>query len=153
MQFVVSPRLLSDRQILLDQELDTPDDLFSLIGNLIGRGDPWQARVVREGLSLRHGRASTALGGGVALPHAAVPGLTRPRAVYVRNRKPIPMGAPDDVGITDVLALLVPKPGFQDHYQALMRMKDAVLEEPFMARLRRAGSPMDVLRLLTGEVF
>lgn len=149
MEGVVSPKLLSDDQILLGLDLRSPEDLFAAIGKALGRGDPWQTRVIHEGLATRHRRATVAVGRGLAIPRAAVPGITRSRAVYVRSTTPINMRAPDNKGVTDALALVVPKPGFDDDYRVLMRVMEAALAEHFVERIRTAQEPQEVLRLLT----
>lgn len=127
-------------------------ELFEAIGRIVEqpRG-PRQAPVARQ-LGKRHARRSTALGNGVALPHAAVPGLRRPMAAYARLAQPLGLGAPDREPVTDVLALLVPFPGMSAEFELLQNLIHR-LSHPAMAQaLRETAHPAAIHRLLTEGV-
>lgn len=91
------------------------------------------------------------LGGGIALPHAAIPGLTATRAVFVRSLTPVAMGSPDGVGVTNALALLVPPPGLAADYDLLMSLTDFLRRAATRDLLLGARSAAQVQALFVNE--
>jgi len=73
-------------------------------------------------LQARHTRRSTALGRGVALPHADSGYANRLHAVYVRTLQPVVFDAPDGAGVTDFLVLIVPRPASPAYGELLARL-------------------------------
>lgn len=59
-------------------------------------------------LKAREDLSPTALGHGIALPHAAVPGLQQAQVAFARLITPLPMGAADGQPVDLVCALIVP---------------------------------------------
>lgn len=64
--------------------------------------------LLTETLLVRERVAPTALGRGVALPHARSVGVADPRVVVGRSRRGIDWGAPDDQAVHMVLLVLSP---------------------------------------------
>lgn len=145
-------QLPKDR-ILLGRRIKTEPGLFALIARTAAHRDPVLTVRVEERLLRRHSRQPVSLGGGVALPHAAVPGLSVTRAVFVRSVAPIPMPAPDGHGITDALALLVPSPGLPAHYDLLMSLTELLSRAAVRAALKQARTAADIQALFTGEAW
>jgi len=142
---------LPQSRILLGQEVPSERGLFELIARTVAGGDGLMERRVRDRLARRHARQSAALGAAVALPHAAIPALTSTRAVYIRCCSPIPMATPDEKGITDVLAIVVPPPGLAADYDLLMSLTAFLQHPDKRSSLQRARSPAEVQAILLGE--
>lgn len=144
---LLSPRALDRRHVLLDLGLEHAAAVFEAIGRLASVRGPRPEQVAQR-LARRHRRGSFAIGGALVVPHAAVPALTRPMALYLRSRRPLRWGDADSV--TDALALLVPLPGFvadSEWYWAVVQRlgRDGLVEQ-----LRSLRDPQAVHRLLTG---
>ena len=77
-------------------------------------------RPVLRALLRREESASTALGGGVAIPHARIPGLDAPWTLYLRLADALPFDAPDGKPVRDFLVILVPETGDIDAHLALL---------------------------------
>lgn len=97
--------------MLLDCDVRDVQALFDLVAEHVAAGKAIVASRIRTRLMRRHSRSSVDLDNGLALPHAAVPGLTKPQFVYVRSVQPIDMGSSAKKGVTDSLTLLIPSPG------------------------------------------
>lgn len=93
------------------------------------------ASQVTESLSAREELGSTALGLGVALPHARIKGLRRPLAAYLRLQSPIPFDAPDDRPVADYFILLVPEQATQAHLELLALVAEKFGDPAFRDRL------------------
>jgi PTS system nitrogen regulatory IIA component len=138
-------------RILLGLRIKTELDLFTEVARSVAGSDPLMAARVRDRLALRHARRTVCLGGGVALPHAAIPGLTATRAVFVRSLTPIAMGSTDEEGVTSALALLVPPPGLAADYDLLMSLTDFLRRAATREALLRARSAAQVQALFVNE--
>lgn len=76
-------------------------------------------RSIQERIAARERLGSTGIGGGIALPHTAVPGLDRPFGILALLERPIDFGAIDDMPVDLVFLLLTPLPAAQHHLSAL----------------------------------
>ncbi len=110
---------LPQSHVRLDVEIASMDELFATVAQVIAGPERPRPEQVVQRLRRRHLRSSPALGDGLALPHAAVPRIRRPFAVYLRLRAPVRFHDSDEQGVSDCLALLVPTPGFQSDHELL----------------------------------
>lgn len=132
----VPEALLAPRHVVIGADVATRAAAFDLIGVLVRqqqRGP--SAREVADRLMRRDARSSTALGHGVALPHAHVTRLRKPVAVYLRLRRPVPFDAPDGRPVTDLLALLVPRPATAAHLDLLSTLMRRLADRRFRSAL------------------
>jgi nitrogen PTS system EIIA component len=108
-------------------------------------------KVVNDALAAREKLGSTAFGGGVALPHARIPGLTRVVGIFTQLIRPIDFQAIDDLPVDIAFALLSPPDSGAEHLKALARVSRAMRDRAFVAKLRGAGSPDAIYALLTAD--
>ena len=123
--------------------------LFNAIGLAVAGPRGPRADQVALRLARRHDRKSVALGYGIALPRAAVPGLRCSTAVFMRMATPLAMDVPDGEPVTDVLCLLVPLPGFSSDRELLARLIDQLGDLRLRGALREAHNVESIHRLLT----
>lgn len=114
-------RLLPD-MVVLDLDIASRHDAFCAIGRLAELRRTVSAAEVVEQLNRREAMSSTALGGGVALPHAQVSRVRSPLALFLRSRRPVAFDAPDGLPVTDILALIVPRPAMEADFDLLGRL-------------------------------
>ena len=69
------------------------------------------AGLVADAILKREDLGSTGMGGGIAIPHARFPELTRPSGVLVRLKKPIDFDAVDGRPVDIVFLLVAPDSG------------------------------------------
>jgi PTS system nitrogen regulatory IIA component len=105
---------------------------------------------VTEGLMERERLASTALGLGVALPHARIKGLKRPLAVFIRLHSPIAFDAPDNQPVADVFVLLVPEQATELHLQMLAEVAAKFGDPVFRNRLNQQQDALAAYGVLVG---
>lgn len=145
--YTLDARLLREDDVLLDTDLATPRELFAQVAAAAARTLQVDAADVEQRLGARHARRSTALGRGIAVPHADCLGLVRPRAWFVRPRVPVPFGAADGRPVSDVLVLLVPRPATVAHGDLLRRLSATCSDPAFVARLQAADDAGSVAEL------
>ena len=96
--------------------------------------------VIQDALLQREALGSTGLGKGFALPHARLPGLLKPFALFARLSKPIDFASVDDRPVDLVVLLLTPTNGANEHLSTLAAISRPMREEAFTRRLRQATS-------------
>lgn len=78
----------------------------------------------------------TAVGNGIAIPHARLEGISAPAAVLATLKRPVAFGTPDDASVDLLLALLWPEADAKGFVPTLARIW----------RLLRSGGLPDLLR-------
>jgi PTS system nitrogen regulatory IIA component len=100
---------------------------------------------VLRALLRREEAGSTALGAGIAIPHARISGIERPVTVFLRGNSPIPFDAPDGKPVSDILVILVPADGAtEEHLRLLARVAEMFSDRAFRALLCAATEPSAV---------
>ena len=95
--------------ILYDVEGRTPQSIYAKVSRMIDLPQDMSADQVYEALCARENVLSTAVGNGIALPHARAPIMKSEedqRICVVYLKEPINMGAPDDKPVTTMFVLL-----------------------------------------------
>jgi nitrogen PTS system EIIA component len=140
--------LLSADDVVLDLNAESKRNLLrTLSAEAASRlGRPEQE--VMGALQAREQLGSTALGGGVALPHAQIGGEDPPVMLFARLRRPIDFGARDDEPIDLVFLVLWPEASAEGLLAALSEICRALRDPQVLRRLRVAQSPGDVVALL-----
>ena len=117
--------------------------LFTQLGALAGPALGLNARAIADALAAREKTGSTGFGGGVAFPHARLPGLDRIAVFVVRLAQAIDFDSVDDRDVDVVVAMLSPVTAGAEHLKALAR--------GFVEKLRGAGSPDAIYALMTAD--
>jgi PTS system nitrogen regulatory IIA component len=140
-------QILTAADVALDVDIADRDGLLDFAAALIARRHGLSAPEVARHLATREGLGSTALGHGVALPHARIVGLARSVAVLVRTKQPIAFGASDGRPVSSFLVLLVPAQAADQHLKLIAEAATLFNDPSFRANLRNAVDPADVARL------
>ena len=138
---------LTAADVALDVDVADRDGLLGFAAALIARRHGLQAHEIARQLAAREELGSTALGHGVALPHARISGLPRSIAALVRTRQPIAFAAADGKPVGSFLVLLVPEQAADQHLKLIAEAAGLFSDPAFRANLRNAIAPDDVARL------
>ena len=140
-------RYLTARDIWLDLNVADKRELFDAIGRYLEREHALSHDLVVTSLSRRELAGSTAVGEGVAIPHARISGLERILVGYARLASPIPFNAPDAESVTHVLVLLVPSPATDEHLTILAAATHLFSDRRFRDRLEASANPDAAMQL------
>jgi PTS system nitrogen regulatory IIA component len=138
---------LAPEDVYLDLVVATKRELFHVIAQHMFRQHGLSAQDAVLNLSQREQAGSTGVGDGVALPHARVDGLTRIYAFYAHLRNPIPFNSPDRKPVSDVVALLVPKPATQQHLTVLADAAQLLSSRRLRKRLHACASVREAMEV------
>jgi len=128
--------LLSPEHIRIDLNAGAKNRVFEEAGQILAAQPGLDATRVMESLATREKMGSTAIGQGVALPHARIKGLQQPLAAFIHLSRPIPFDAPDGKPVSMVLVLLVPDRATEAHLQLLAEAAQIFSDRRFRDHLR-----------------
>ena len=124
--------------------------LFQQLGLAAGRRLGLPAKTIVATLSEREKIGSTGFGGGVALPHGKVDGLSDVFGYFARLTAPIDFQSVDDLPVDLVFLILSPPDAGVDHLKALAGASRALRDRNLVAKLRGARSRDAIFALLAG---
>ena len=139
--------LITQDDVLLDVDAATREDLLSRAAAFMAARHGLSAPAVRDALTARERLGSTALGHGVALPHARMQGLRKPVAAFLRTRAPIAYDAPDGRPVSQFLVLLVPAEAREHHLELMGCAACQFADRDFRVRLKSAANSSAVADL------
>jgi PTS system nitrogen regulatory IIA component len=139
--------ILSPERIRLNFDISDRGHVFEEVGRIFVGHAGLEAARVAESLAARESLGSTALGQGVAFPHARLKGLRQPLAAYLRLRQPIPFDAPDGNPVEELFVLLVPQQATEAHLKLLAQAAQMFGDLFFHDHLRRQKNAADVYQI------
>lgn len=108
--------------------------------------------IVLERIEERERLGSTGFGRGVAIPHARLPGLPRPVAVFLRLEAPVEFDAADGMPVDMVFGLLSPESAGAAHLHALAAISRMMRDEAMHTALVEAPGAEALYALLANVI-
>lgn len=136
---LVSLRTGSKKQVLAD--------LAKAVAEVAGVHE----RQVFDVLVERERLGSTAMGGGIAIPHGRIAGLDRVYEIFARMEKPVDFESLDNQPVDLVYLLLAPAEAGADHLKALARVSRLLRDASTCAKLRGSDSEAALTSVLTAQ--
>lgn len=143
---LIAPILCPER-IRVGLELSDKARVFAEAGQIFAGQAGLEAARVTESLAARESLGSTAVGQGVALPHARIKGLRQPLAAYMRLREPLAFDAPDGNPVEELFVLLVPEHATEAHLKLLAEVAQMFGDLYFHDHLRRQNNAAGVYQV------
>jgi len=141
-------RYLDRRDIVLDLNVAEKTDALEAIAAHFARHHGIEKTTISSALIRREKSGSTAVGHGLAIPHARIAGIDQPLVMLARTGLPIKFGAPDHHPVSVLLAIVVPERANDEHLEILGNVAAMFASETFRAQLAHAGNSDTVFRLL-----
>jgi PTS system nitrogen regulatory IIA component len=143
--------LVAPGGVLVAARVPTKKALFALLAERAAALSGIPAAVVIDAVLEREKLGTTGFGGGVAIPHGRVDGLTRPQAVVARLDPPVPYDALDGAPVDLAVLLLTAADHGAEHLKTLARLSRALRDRPLLAKLRGAAGADAMFAVLSGE--
>jgi PTS system nitrogen regulatory IIA component len=140
-------QFLTPQDVLLDLDANNKNQLLEEAANFIARHHGLDQAKVLESLVGRERLGSTALGQGVAVPHARMKQLQQAVVAFARTKVAIPFDAPDGKPVSQFMTLLVPAQAAERHLQLLANVAELFSDRDFREQLRKCTEPGAVSRL------
>ena len=138
--------LTADRIVML-VDPGTIAGVLDAAARLLSEGSPATTQLIADALRQREQLGSTAIGHGVAVPHARIDGMTSVRGVFLRLETPVGFDAVDDRPVDLIFALFAPPTAGADHLRALAAVSRALRSPELREKLRQARN-IDAVRAL-----
>ena len=148
-----SPPIITTDLVLLDTDVDGDKQavIARLADSLAAAGRTNDTAGLIGAAMAREEQSATGLPGGIAIPHCRSPYVDTPTIGFARLRPPVDFGAPD--GPADLAFLIAaPDSGGQEHMKLLSSLARALVRKDFVAALRSAATPAEVVDLVDGVV-
>lgn len=110
-----------------------------------------QGLAICDRLRDREDQGSTAVGGGAAVPHARLPGLSECIVLLARLPQPIDWQALDGTAVDVLVLLLSPADHDADHLKALARISRTLRDPDTLAALRSAPTAEAMLAAVAAQ--
>jgi len=137
--------------ILLDLPTGSKDEILaSLVDHAIrSKGLPRTRRdEVLDHLVEREARGSTAIGKGLAIPHARIEGLKKGTGIVARSIEGVDFRAVDGEPVYAFVLLISPDHRADEHLATLRWISKVARDPDFLSFIRQARRPEDVLEVL-----
>ncbi len=141
--------LITPELVVLDAGLgaDKAAVVHRLADLVAGAGRATGAEALAGDALTREAQAATGLPGGIAIPHCRSAAVTQASLAFARLRPGVDFGAAD--GPADLVFLIAaPAAGDADHLTLLSALARALVRPDFVAALRAAATPADVVALV-----
>ena len=142
-------RLLSSDDVVIG--LDVPDRMRALeeAAAIFERRHGVSRAAVFRALERREKSGSTALGHGIAVPHARIPGISAPIVLFVRTKSGIDFHARDREAVSVLFVILVPERASDEHLKILATVSEMFSNRAFRERLEAVIEPIAIHRLFS----
>ena len=141
--------LLTFDRILYDTPISSKKRLLEELALLLSKGSiALNKDIVFRTLTERERLGSTGIGGGIALPHGRLNGISECIAAVIRVKEPLKFDALDEQPIRLAIALLVPADASQQHLQILSGLAHLFSKTRRRELILRAQDAASLLQML-----
>jgi len=139
--------VLSSEGVVLGLKATDAKQVCAEIAALVARRNQVDEELVFRALWRREQCGSTAVGHGIAIPHARIPHIVAPVVLFARTRDPIAFGAPDHQPVSAFFVILVPEHANEEHLRILATVSEMFSEKAFRKQLEAAMEPAAIQSL------
>ncbi|MFH1905332.1 MAG: fructose PTS transporter subunit IIA [bacterium] len=138
--------------VLLDLLSEKKEDAIKeLISPIIKRGFANSENTLHKAILEREAHGSTAIGNGVAIPHAETSSIKEKIIVFGRSKKGINFDAIDNKPVNLFFMIISPSREICPHLKTLARISRLLGEKAFRDDLMSATSSEDIIKLIAME--
>ncbi|GAB2505385.1 PTS fructose transporter subunit IIABC [Nocardia heshunensis] len=149
----MSDPIITTDLIALDADLgaEKADVIGALAQRLTDAGRATSAADLRDAALARESQSATGLPGGIAIPHCRSAAVLTPSLGFARLANKADFGAPD--GPADLVFLIAaPEGAGAEHMKLLSALARALVRPEFLAALRSAATPADIVGMVADVV-
>jgi nitrogen PTS system EIIA component len=133
-------------------EADSKQAVLDQLASRFARVYGLDRTLVLERIEEREKLGSTGFGRGVAIPHARIPDLARPVAVFLRLATPVGFDSADGMPVNLVFGLLSPEQAGAAHLHALAAISRLMRDERMHEALEEAPGSEALYALLANVI-
>lgn len=123
--------------------------VFEVLGHLLDTPEEIGSDLIYQKLLARERLGSTAVGHGVALPHARVQGVSLTKMAIVLLNKPIEYDVPDNQEVDIFVGVIFPEDVKGIHLDFMAHVTELLRSESYRKKIREADSNEALYQILT----
>jgi PTS system nitrogen regulatory IIA component len=142
-------QMLDENSFLINFEATSKKQMLNELCKLANKKFNLDERTLLENLTKREKLGSTAVGNGIAIPHANISGISEPRVLVATLSEGLDFNAADDQPIDIVFLLLAPDNEGSEHLQALALVSRLLRNNELTNKLRGCKNPESAMIVIT----
>ena len=128
--------MLSDKSFLVNFEASSKKNVLDELSKLAEKDIKIDSRILLEALTKREKLGSTAVGNGIAIPHANCPDIDKPKVFVALLSNSLDFNANDDQPVDIIFLLLAPDNSGSEHLQSLALVSRLLRNKELTTKLR-----------------
>ena len=141
--------LIAERIVMLTDPVDR-NHVLDAAARLLSNASPTLTTSIGDALRHREQLGSTAIGHGVAIPHARSNAFESARGAFLQLRHPVNFGNSDHAAVDLVFAMSVPEHSSQQHLEILSELAERFSQGEFRDAMRGARNLATLRGILLG---
>ncbi len=143
---------LTEEDILEDIPGSTKEEILTnLVDALVAKGKLPSREPYLSSLLKREALGTTAVGDGIAVPHARVDNLDSLVMAMVRFKKGVGFGSLDNAPVHILFLVLAPQEATETHLRALAKVVTVLKDPETRKKILEAPTPQEVYQILREE--
>lgn len=144
--------ILRDEDVVLHWRAQTKDELLEAAADRLGRATGTASSTLSKALLERERLGSTAIGRGIAVPHAGIDDLATSAAVLYRLAEPIPFEATDQAPVDVVFVVVCPATKRSGLLALLGELCRTLRADQVLQQVRTASSGTELKQILAEAI-
>ena len=144
--------MLSDKSFLVNFEASSQKNALYELSKLAEKDIKIDSRILLEALTKREKLGSTAVGNGIAIPHANCPNIDKPKVFVALLSNSLDFNANDDQPVDIIFLLLAPDNSGSEHLQALALVSRLLRNKELTTKLRGCKNTESAFAVISQSV-
>ena len=144
--------MLSDKSFLVNFEASSKKNVLDELSKLAERDIKIDSRTLLDALTKREKLGSTAVGNGIAIPHANCPDIDKPKVFVALLSNSLDFNANDDQPVDIIFLLLAPDNNGSEHLQALALVSRLLRNKELTTKLRGCKNTESAFAVISQSV-
>ncbi len=135
--------------ILTGTEFSNKHDLINYMGKIIARRLKLDADFVLSEINRREEQMSTAMGKGVAFPHARLKGITHPYVFFIKNHLGLEWDSPDNKLVRWIFFIITPESNQTAQLEILQMLARLLRNKDLVKQIETANYPQNLWEIIS----
>ena len=140
------------KSFLVNFEASSKKNVLDELSKLAERDIKVDSRILLEALTKREKLGSTAVGNGIAIPHANCPDIDKPKVFVALLSNSLDFNANDDQPVDIIFLLLAPDNSGSEHLQALALVSRLLRNKELTTKLRGCKNTESAFAVISQSV-
>ena len=141
-------QFINENSIFIDFKSKIKKNILENISHEMSNGNTKEKDLIFEKLYEREKLGTTAFGNGIAIPHARIPDLKKPKVIIIKLVDAINFEAIDGEKVDLIISLIVPDKKNDLHVKLLAKIAELLENKTFRLKIREAANVKDILSVV-----